>query len=74
MVRRKQALKALREAADKVQKQPVGTPSAADSGVPTTNSEEDTEQSQVMLALGALLSREPAAAAQVRFPYGGTAY
>lgn len=66
---RKQALKALREAADKVQKQPVGTPpSTVDTGVPATATSEDKEQSQVMLALGALLSREPTAAVQVRFP------
>lgn len=58
----KQALKALREAADKVQ-----TPSpASEPATATTPSAEDTEQSQVMLALGALLSSEPTAAVQVR--------
>lgn len=70
MVWRKQALKALREAADKVEKQPVGVPpSTAETGAPATSaSKDDTEQSQVMLALGALLSRERTAAVQVRFP------
>lgn len=75
-----QALKALREAADKV-KQPEGksqppkplasaTATAAPASEASTPEEaaaskEDEEQSQVMLALGALLSSEPAAAVQV---------
>ncbi|CAM9970461.1 unnamed protein product [Scytosiphon promiscuus] len=62
----RQALKALRETADKVQDQPHGT-SPPDSAAATgaTISEDDAEQSQVMLALGALLSTEPAAAIQL---------
>eukprot|EP00752_Nemacystus_decipiens_P003774 g3475.t1 len=57
----RQALKALREAADKVQV-PSPTPATATAKAPST---EDTEQSQVMLALGALVSSEPAAAVQL---------
>ncbi|CAN0361683.1 unnamed protein product [Ectocarpus sp. 12 AP-2014] len=74
----RQALKALREAADKV-KQPEGKsqppqPLASATAAPASEvstpeeaaaSKEDEEQSQVMLALGALLSSEPAAAVQL---------
>lgn len=73
-----QAIKALREAADKV-KQPEGKKSqppqslasataapASEASTPEAEaSKEDEEQSQVMLALGSLLSSEPAAAVQV---------
>eukprot|EP00903_Cladosiphon_okamuranus_P017674 g16275.t1 len=59
----RQALKALREAADKVQ---VPSPeSALTKATATAIPAQDTEQSQVMLALGALLSSEPAAAVQL---------
>lgn len=78
-----QALKALREAAEKVRKHTQEAPAAVDQApsgkggagskeqrVETSAafSEEDAAQSQVMLALGALLSSERSASVQVRRP------
>ncbi|CBJ28789.1 conserved unknown protein [Ectocarpus siliculosus] len=74
----RQALKALREAADKVKQpegksqppQPLALATAAPASEASTPeqaapSKVDEEQSQAMLALGALLSSEPAAAVQL---------
>lgn len=73
-------MKALREAAEKVQKHGQDAPTGAAQApagkdvvagkeqigeAATSFSEEDTAQSKVMLALGALVSSEPAAGMQV---------
>lgn len=76
-----QALKALREMAGKVQKLAQDAPPATETSTAAQASssaskdggkervellsKEDEEQSQLMLALGALLSRDPSAAVQV---------